>query len=339
MPYCRFLLGMYDSRQNTFYQGWAMKEAYFFKFRGLIIICIFLTFSVKAFGLSLNDFKDCTNKFTDCFLLENKPEASFYLKRSDSTKIAVLFHGLTDSAYFLKDIAFTLYQSGYTVLVPLLSGHGTKPEDLHTVRYTDWIQDVEETLELAKSLSHEKVLVGGFSMGGVLATHAAQIVKWKEAIEGLILFGPAFQIKNSLGRAICKSSGGTIKTWARNKEGSTPYKYQQMSFRAVCELYNLGNLVKENSISIPTFMTLTEYDKIINSDEAFHFIASAGKADKMILVYSKDKREPSLSAQFFQSKEMTHTDLVFKEDLLTQRRNPHFHVMEEKLRLFLSRLH
>lgn len=303
------------------------------------VFLILLTHPSITSALTLEDFKDCSNKYQECFLIDSKPEASFYLQNTSTTKIAVLFHGLTDSAYFLKDIAISLHKDGYTVLVPLLKGHGTVPSDLHSVQYQDWIQDAQKTLELAQSLTSEKILLGGFSMGGVLATYMTQQPQWAERINALLLFGPAFQIKNSLGRAICKSNGGTIKTWAKDQEGSTPYKYQQMSFHAVCQLYEMANIVKEGEIHTPTFMALTEYDKTINSDEAFHFIASSVSKLKNILVFSKKEKEPSLSAQFVLSKEMAHTDLVFKEDLLSHRRNPLFSLMEENMHRFLVRLH
>src|SRR5690606_1213095 len=37
--------------------------------------------------------------------------------------VAVLFHGLSDSPYFLKDIAYELFKSGMNVMVPRLTGH------------------------------------------------------------------------------------------------------------------------------------------------------------------------------------------------------------------------
>ena len=47
----------------------------------------------------------------------------------------VLVHGYTGSPSSMRPWAEYLNQQGYTVRVPLLPGHGTKPEDLSEIKW------------------------------------------------------------------------------------------------------------------------------------------------------------------------------------------------------------
>ena len=58
-----------------------------------------------------------------------------------------------------------LLSKGYTVRVPLLPGHGTKPEDLNKVKWQEWPAKVQSELEeLLKAC--DQVFICGLSMGG-----------------------------------------------------------------------------------------------------------------------------------------------------------------------------
>ena len=63
----------------------------------------------------------------------------------------LLVHGYTGSPASMRPWAEYLNQRGFTVRVPLLPGHGTKPEDLNEVKWEQWPAKVEaELAELFK---------------------------------------------------------------------------------------------------------------------------------------------------------------------------------------------
>jgi carboxylesterase len=85
----------------------------------------------------------------------------------------LLLHGLTGSPYSVKPLAEALGAAGYDVSVPLLMGHGTSPEALHHTRWNDWLMSARHAFdELAQA--HEKVFVGGLSLGALLTIVLAQ---------------------------------------------------------------------------------------------------------------------------------------------------------------------
>ena len=57
----------------------------------------------------------------------------------------VLVHGYTGTPSSMRPWAEYLNQQGYTVRVPLLPGHGTKPEDLSEIKWQQWPEKVDRT--------------------------------------------------------------------------------------------------------------------------------------------------------------------------------------------------
>ena len=92
----------------------------------------------------------------------------------------LLIHGFAGDVQEIKPLRDYLIRRDYVVASPLLPGHGkTKKELGKSTRY-DWIDAVEkEYLDLMRECS--KVVVIGFSMGGLLAVNL-----WNYGFAGLI---------------------------------------------------------------------------------------------------------------------------------------------------------
>lgn len=273
---------------------------------------------------SAREFKDCSSLTEEC-IVRHSPHSSFYTNSPQNTKAAVLVHGLTDSAYFTKDLALLLSQNGYNVYSVLLSGHGTQVEELFEVSAEDWLMDLQETINFAlKDSGVEKVLLSGFSMGGALVSSLAQDPYWKNKVSNLVLMAPAFMIKKDMGRALCASGTYRFKQWATNKPEKSPIRYNQMPFHAVCELTDLGADVRRNakSISVPVFMAVTDGDQTINNDAAIETFAKMSSRNKKLFHVKNIK--------------ITHTDLVFKDDPIAKKKNPQFDQMGQGILQFLK---
>jgi carboxylesterase len=85
----------------------------------------------------------------------------------------MLSHGFTGTTSSMKSLGEYLHRSeGWTVLCPRLSGHGETPEAMAATTAGDWIQSLEEGLEVLKSRCND-VLMAGLSMGGCLTLYLA----------------------------------------------------------------------------------------------------------------------------------------------------------------------
>ena len=104
----------------------------------------------------------------------------------------LLIHGYTASPVEIALVGKYLNDLGYTISGPLLPGHGTNIEDLHTCTCDDWIDFVDQAYrELSQRC--EKVIVGGMSLGGLLTLQLG--AKFKD-IAGLVAYAPAFELRN-----------------------------------------------------------------------------------------------------------------------------------------------
>lgn len=186
----------------------------------------------------LAPFTDCqTNtgqKYTVCSdALRSEGNGPFVLHHGGVTgTTVVLFHGLSDSPFFMKSIAATLHQRGYTVMVGLLPGHGINDadDDMEDSELgSRWQSRVSDTVKLAQQIS-DRVYIGGFSTGGALATQYA--LHNPEVVDGLLLFSGALALDESVEdmaaiwgiKWLTKLLDGRYAT-----SGPNPYKYPHVS--------------------------------------------------------------------------------------------------------------
>jgi carboxylesterase len=146
----------------------------------------------------------------------------FFLKGKNKVGI-LLFHGWTSPPDELLPLAKYLHSFGWTISVPLLRGHGTKPEDLEKVTWQDWLAQGREELEKLKK-NCEKIFIGGISMGGNLAL----LISDDESVAGIFTMGAAVRYRfHSLVKTSLFFMGLTKKyrrkyypPWIRKKMGN-----------------------------------------------------------------------------------------------------------------------
>ena len=98
----------------------------------------------------------------------------------------LLLHGFGDTPQTLALLARRLRKSGYSVLAPLLPGHGRSTESFNKSRASEWIAAVKEAYA-DMFARHDSVSIVGLSMGGALAVLLA---KDHPEIPALILVAP-----------------------------------------------------------------------------------------------------------------------------------------------------
>lgn len=92
----------------------------------------------------------------------------------------LLIHGFAGDVGEVEPLRDYLAQKGYAVMCPLLPGHGLTKKELSQTTGEDWIASAEQAyLELSKSCS--KIVVIGFSMGGLLAVNL-----WNYGFSGIV---------------------------------------------------------------------------------------------------------------------------------------------------------
>lgn len=250
---------------------------------------------------------DCSVTELDSFFNETKtPYESFKLLHSQGSKgPAVLFHGLGDSPYYMKDIAELYFRNGYDVYSTLVEGHGNTPEQLNSIHYAKWNAQAEAIISDLNARYQDQVLVAGFSNGGLISTVATLNSNVKSKIKSLLLLSPAFGLKPSvqikfkifqgferlvqfLNVSVLNSYLEKLLTLkvrtnlCENCKGPVRYNYIPLNAPAQL-LKNAAVLKRASTIEIPTVMVLTSDDKTISLNSALSTFRKLFSGEKNLI--------------------------------------------------------
>ncbi len=112
--------------------------------------------------------------------------AESFLLAGTNGRALLLLHGSGDSPQTLRYLGERLNAAGYTVLAPLLPGHGRSPRDFAHVSASAYTAAARAALDELRG-RHAWIGVGGLSMGGALA---AQLAEDAADVRVLLLLAP-----------------------------------------------------------------------------------------------------------------------------------------------------
>lgn len=103
----------------------------------------------------------------------------------------LLIHGLGGTPIEMRFVAQGLARAGYTVYCCQLAGHCGTPNQLRLSHRQEWRESVLAALDRLKSRCGT-ILVGGLSMGAILALDVAE--RRPDDVQGLLLFAPSLKL-------------------------------------------------------------------------------------------------------------------------------------------------
>ncbi len=103
----------------------------------------------------------------------------------------LLIHGLGGTPIEMRFVAQGLARAGYTVYCCQLAGHCGSPDQLRVSHREEWRASVLAALDRLKSCC-STILVGGLSMGAILALDVAE--RRPDDVQGLLLFAPSLKL-------------------------------------------------------------------------------------------------------------------------------------------------
>ncbi len=201
--------------------------------------------------------------------LRSDGNGPFILHHGEPTpNVAVLFHGLSDSPYFMRAIAANLHANGFTVIVPLLPGHGLRDadNDMEDRQLAErWQRHVDDIMALADNFGDD-IFIGGFSTGGALAVD--QYLDAPQGINGIMLFSGALALTDNA-ESMWKIWGiKTLASWIDGHyetHGPNPYKYPSVAGFAGLELMDIIDSIRTRleagkRIEVPLFVAHSQAD-------------------------------------------------------------------------------
>lgn len=203
----------------------------------------------------------------------------------------LLLHGLADVPFAMRDLADAFAKRCFLVRVLLLPGHGTRSGDLLNISREDWLAATRFGLQTLKE-DADAVFVGGFSLGGLLSTHA---LLNDASIDGAFLFSPALAIGDA------RIIGQTV--WLRHilqwldRDGSDDYaRYEAMPLNATAETFlltrDLERALDQRHLVAPVFIALSLDDAVIDPVAARQYFEDRfAHPGGRLLVYRRNPQE------------------------------------------------
>ncbi len=172
-----------------------------------------------------------------------------------------------------------LTAAGFAVARPALRGHGTHPQDLAKVRYTDWLEDAYEAF---LTLPEPRGVVG-LSMGGLLAAWVAAELGAK----ALVALAPALGFKSPLA-PLAPYLWPLIPRYAGESSIHDPElrkkspNYPWFPSRAFVELYKLAKKTPPvlRRLKAPALVVEAEYDTVVPARAVRRYYDLLGSEEK-----------------------------------------------------------
>ncbi len=175
---------------------------------------------------------------------------SYEMAAESPRGVAVLLHGLSDSPYSMRTTAETLFETGFSVVVPRMPGHGFAVGSLRQARWEDWTAAVRIAVGRAAEMGGEEfsLILVGYSNGGLLAIDYAlrcELYAELPCPARLILMSPAIAVSQAAMVTNLHSLVSWLPIfekfqWLSIVPEVDPYKFTSFPKRAAWEVYQVS---------------------------------------------------------------------------------------------------
>ena len=205
----------------------------------------------------------------------------------------VFSHGYMAAPAEAKHLAKYLFSQGINVYLPRLRGHGSSPKALKNIAELDWEIDFERAFTAMRQVC-DKVFIGGFSTGGLLALlHAA-----KYPVDGVIAINSALKLNNlkvsyvvpslhAFNEMVSYLHAKGIGEWMENHSENPNINYAKHPLESVAEMEKVMTKTDKGlfRITAPILVLQGDNDPVVNPKSAeviYNRIQS--KSKKLVLV-------------------------------------------------------
>lgn len=214
------------------------------------------------------------------------PGSEPFAHEADSGIGVLVLHGFTGAPASVLPLARAFAAEGWNVECPLLSGHGTRWQDLVGVPAEAWLEDAERALARLQARSR-KVFVAGLSMGGTLSLRLAQLhpellgvmVVNHALVFGNPLVGVAGLLKHFIPSVPAIASD--IKDPAQQEPA-----YERSPTAGVEQVHRLAGMVRRDfrRLEQPLLVFKSRQDHVLPMRNASLLMAGAASLDKELIL-------------------------------------------------------
>jgi esterase/lipase len=215
--------------------------------------------------------------------------APFLLPGRQSVAV-VLSHGYLASPREVTDLAQALQRAGATVHGVRLAGHGTSPEQLARVRWQAWQRSYRRAFAAACAGS-DRVVLAGFSMGGLLALMTA--ADFPQRVSGVVAINAPLHLVDPASRLVpaVKAWNGLVHTlhldrlqWAfvPNQAEWPDSNYDRNPVHGIYQLERLIHAASERlpHVQAPALILQADHDPVVTPDSGLELERRLGSDEK-----------------------------------------------------------
>ena len=203
----------------------------------------------------------------------------------------LLLHGFGDTPQTLSLLARRLHKAGYSVLVPLLPGHGRAMNDFTRSRANEWIAAARSSFFEMRDRSNG-TSIAGLSMGGALAVLVAAEAR---DVSAVVLIAPYLGMPRTLrlaaathwvwGRLAGELNGRSPRSIHDPIEREKNLSYGAVTARALHELSKVMTRARKAlpQVTAPTLIVQSREDPRISPDIAESALEELGAKEKKLV--------------------------------------------------------
>ncbi|MBY6202340.1 lysophospholipase [Maritalea mobilis] len=192
------------------------------------------------------------------------------------TRWAVLYlHGFSATSEELRPVPDRVAEAlGANLVFARLPGHGRTGTAMAEARASDWVDDTDLMLDVARAVG-DRVLVIGTSTGATLAAYAATERDMAVDVAGMVLISPNFRVADPAGMVLGWPLAGVWVPWITGPErGFEPVNEAQAAYWTTAYpspvLASLGALLRElrgrdlSAVTVPALFLFSDADAVVD---------------------------------------------------------------------------
>ncbi len=211
--------------------------------------------------------------------------ASAECKSATPRGIAILIHGLSDTAFAMRDLANSFSRQCFEARALLLPGHGTRVADLMVVDHNDWLTHVRAAV-LQAHRENDFVVIAGFSLGAAIALAVA--AEAPDVVDAVVGLSPAYRIRSPFAARQARWIA-SFRPWLTAGPRAEFARYSAMPTRGIASTMAVldtmdAQISSLGSLRTPWLLVQSEDDEVVDVAENRRFFDANAADDRSMLV-------------------------------------------------------
>jgi carboxylesterase len=194
----------------------------------------------------------------------------------------LLLHGMTATPWEIRTLASSLQAHNYTIVAPVIAGHGTSAAELEATTWRDWYASANDSLAVLKGRT-DRVYIVGMSTGASLAVLLAA----ENHVDGIVLIATPIKFRDWRAPFARWYALALPYTDHTQYGGDVAHYYEVTPSRSVAELNDMISEVENALPAVQSYALILQslHDQTVDPVSATYVFDRLGSRDKEWKLY------------------------------------------------------